>query len=258
MFAKTIIDSDIFLDMPLTAQALYFHLSMRADDDGFINNPKKIQRMTGATDDDFKLLITKQFIITFESGVVVIKHWLIHNYIRKDRYQETICKSEKSLLELNEINGYELQNGERSTNGQPNGDQWLTQVRKGKVSEVKVIDSIVEDRESIDLSDEPKEPPTVPEASKPTRHKYGEYKNILLTDDELEKWKAETPNNWSDYIETMSGYVASTGRGYKNYLAALRNWKKRDNKKGVNQNGKNDEHSRTFAEAHEIDKLFTI
>lgn len=74
MFAKTIIDSDIFLDMPLTAQALYFHLSMRADDDGFINNPKKIQRMTGATDDDFKLLIAKQFIITFESGVIVIKH----------------------------------------------------------------------------------------------------------------------------------------------------------------------------------------
>ena len=75
MFAKTIIDSDAFLDMPMSTQALYFHLSMRADDDGFINNPKRIQRMIGASDDDLKLLIAKSFIIVFESGVVVIKHY---------------------------------------------------------------------------------------------------------------------------------------------------------------------------------------
>ena len=89
MFAKTIIDSDIFLDMPLSTQALYFHLSMRADDDGFINNSKKIQRMIGCGDDDLKLLIAKKFLIPFESGVVVIKHWRIHNYIQNDRYTET-------------------------------------------------------------------------------------------------------------------------------------------------------------------------
>ena len=89
MFAKTIIDSDAFLDMPLSTQALYVHLSMRADDEGFINNPKKIQRMIGATDDDRKLLIAKSFIIPFESGIVVIKHWKIHNYIRGDRIHET-------------------------------------------------------------------------------------------------------------------------------------------------------------------------
>jgi hypothetical protein len=83
MFAKIIIDSDAFLDMPLSTQALYFHLSMRADDDGFINNPKKIQRTIGATDDDFKLLIAKHFVIPFDSGVVVIKHWKIHNYIQR-------------------------------------------------------------------------------------------------------------------------------------------------------------------------------
>ena len=82
MFSKTIIDSDAFLDMPLSTQSLYFHLSMRADDDGFINNPKKIQRMIGCADDDLKLLIAKNFIIPFESGIVVIKHWKIHNYIR--------------------------------------------------------------------------------------------------------------------------------------------------------------------------------
>ena len=95
MFAKTIIDSDAFLDMPLSTQALYFHLSMRADDDGFINNPKKIQRMIGACDDDLKVLIVKRFIIPFESGIVVIKHWKIHNYIRNDRYKETVYQEEK-------------------------------------------------------------------------------------------------------------------------------------------------------------------
>lgn len=106
MFAKTIIDSDAFLDMPLSAQALYFHLSMRADDDGFVNNPKKIQRMIGASDDDCKLLVMKRFILTFESGIIVIKHWKIHNYIQKDRYKETVYLAEKSTLELNENNAY--------------------------------------------------------------------------------------------------------------------------------------------------------
>lgn len=106
MFAKTVIDSDAFLDMPLSTQALYFHLSMRADDDGFINNPKKIQRTIGCSDDDIKLLIAKRFIIPFESGIVVIKHWKIHNYIQKDRYKPTIYKEERSTLLLKENNAY--------------------------------------------------------------------------------------------------------------------------------------------------------
>lgn len=106
MFAKTIVDSDAFLDMPLSAQSLYFHLSMRADDDGFINNPKKIQRMIGASDDDCKLLIMKRFILAFESGVIVIKHWRIHNYIQKDRYKETLYTEEKKRLALDERNAY--------------------------------------------------------------------------------------------------------------------------------------------------------
>ena len=97
MFAKTIIDSDAFLDMPVSTQLLYFHLSMRADDDGFINNPKKIQRMVGCAEDDLKLLMAKRFIIQFESGVVVIKHWKIHNYIQSDRYKPTVYTQEKSL-----------------------------------------------------------------------------------------------------------------------------------------------------------------
>lgn len=106
MFAKTIIDSDAFLDMPLSTQALYFHLSMRADDEGFINNPKKIQRMVGASEDDLKLLIAKKFIIPFESGIVVIKHWKIHNYIRGDRIKETVYAEERSMLTTKENGAY--------------------------------------------------------------------------------------------------------------------------------------------------------
>ena len=111
MFAKTIIDSDAFLDMPLSTQALYFHLSMRADDDGFINNPKKIQRMIGCSDDDLKLLMAKSFVIAFESGVIVIKHWRMHNCIQKDRYKPTIYQNEKSRLCEDKSHVYSLDTG---------------------------------------------------------------------------------------------------------------------------------------------------
>ena len=109
MFAKTVIDSDSFLDMPLSTQALYFHLSMRADDDGFVNNPKKVQRMIGASGDDLKILAAKQFIIPFESGIVVIKHWKIHNYIQGDRYKATVYTEEKSRLTQKQNHEYELE-----------------------------------------------------------------------------------------------------------------------------------------------------
>ena len=94
MFAKTIIDSDVFIDMPISARLLYYDLGMRADDDGFVNSPKKIVRMIGASQDDLNVLISKNFIIPFDSGVVVIRHWKINNYIRKDVYHETRCKNE--------------------------------------------------------------------------------------------------------------------------------------------------------------------
>lgn len=111
MFSKTVIDSDMFLDMPLSSQLLYFHLAMRADDDGFIGNPRKIQRMIGATDDDARLLIAKKFIIPFESsGVIVIRHWKIHNYIQNDRYHPTIYTFEKKQLSIDENKIYSLPN----------------------------------------------------------------------------------------------------------------------------------------------------
>ncbi len=146
MFAKTIIDSDAFLDMPVSAQLLYFHLSMRADDDGFINSPKSIMRLCGAKDDDLKLLFVKKFVIPFESGVVVIKHWKIHNYIRTDRYKETTYQREKSQLSVSENGSYTLgipSDNQMDTVGIPSDNQMDTQVRLGKDSLGKVSEGKV-------------------------------------------------------------------------------------------------------------------
>ena len=217
MFAKTIIDSDAFIDMPLSTQALYFHLSMRADDDGFINNPKKIQRMIGASDDDLKVLIMKRYILPFNSGVVVIKHWKIHNYIAKDRYKPTVYVEEKASLTVKD-------NGAYTECIQPVYNL-ETQDRLGKDSIGK--DSIGKD--SIGEIDD--SPP------KPTRHKYGEYKNVLLSDDDMDKLKSEFPD-WEERIENLSYYIASSGRKYADHLATIRCWARND--KQNNSNPQND------------------
>jgi len=106
MFSLDIIDTDLFLEMPQSSRLLYYELCMRADDDGFVSSPKKIQKMVGCNEDDFKVLITKKFIIPFDTGVVVIRHWKIHNYIQKDRYKETIYLEEKSQLKQEENGMY--------------------------------------------------------------------------------------------------------------------------------------------------------
>jgi hypothetical protein len=136
MFSKQIIDSDAFLDMPSSTQSLYFHLGMRGDDEGFVNNPKKIQRMIGSSDDDMRILTAKNFIIPFESGVCVIKHWKIHNYIRGDRLQSTVYQEERSKITLKNNNVYSL-----SDKCQSSVSQMSEQVSIGKVSIVE--DSIV-------------------------------------------------------------------------------------------------------------------
>lgn len=112
MFSKTITNSDKFLEMPDSTQNLYFHLNMEADDDGFIDNWKSIMRMTGKKEDDLKLLIAKSFIIPFENGIIVIKHWRINNYLRKDRYSETKYIDEKNNLSIKENGEYILENSE--------------------------------------------------------------------------------------------------------------------------------------------------
>ena len=152
MFAKTIIDSDAFLDMPQSTQLLYFHLAMRADDDGFINNPKSIARNVKCNEDDLKILAMKKFIIPFESGIVVIKHWKIHNYIRADRYKETKYKEEKSRLMLDENKAYSVgipSDNQVTTNGIPSDNQMDTQVRLGKDSIGKYSINIKESNTNV-------------------------------------------------------------------------------------------------------------
>src|SRR3990167_10999340 len=134
MFSMKIVDTDAFLDMPQRSQLLYYSLAMRADDDGFVSNPKKIMKIVSSNDDDYKLLVAKKFIIPFESGVCVIKHWLIHNLIRSDRYVGTQYTREKSLLAVdNKTKKYSL-NTRPEQNVIPNDNQMTTQYRLGKDS----------------------------------------------------------------------------------------------------------------------------
>lgn len=133
MFSRDIVCSDRFLDMPSSAQALYFQYGLEADDDGFVSAPKKIIRLTNASEDDLRILIAKKFVLPFESGVVVIRDWKINNYLRKDRYTPTRFKEELEQLTL--VNDhYEIQT---SPLGIPDGNQVVdmvdTQVRLGKV-----------------------------------------------------------------------------------------------------------------------------
>lgn len=129
MFSLSVVDTDKFLDMPQSAQALYFHLGMRADDDGFVSSPKKILKVTGAANDDLKLLIAKNYIIPFDNGVCVITDWKQNNYLQKDRYKETIYSTEKSLLQEEKTGSYTL-----CIHG---GHGLETQGRLGKVSQGK-------------------------------------------------------------------------------------------------------------------------
>ena len=149
MFSKQIIDSDAFLEMPLSTQALYFHLSMRADDDGFLNNAKKVMKIIGANQNDYDLLVAKSFIIQFSDGICVIKHWRIKYYLRKDRYTETIYQEEKAMLTMQPNGRYSLKDSIREMDDFPVGiplvDRSDTQNRIEKNREEKnSIDKSIE------------------------------------------------------------------------------------------------------------------
>ena len=204
MFAKTIIDSDAFLDMPISARLLYYDLAMRADDDGFVNSPKKILKMVGATQDDLSILVLRKFIIPFDNGVVVIKHWYIHNYIRKDTYNETPYKEQKAMLEFDENKSYRLCD-DASTERLLSVDEPSTQVRLGK-------DSI--DKDSIDNN--------IP---KPQKHKYGEYNHVLLTDEERDKLFDEYGElETTKAITVLDVYIEMKGYKAKNHYLCMRKW----------------------------------
>ena len=228
MFSMQIIDSDPFLDMPLSAQALYFHLSMRADDDGFVNNPKKIQRYVNASDDDLKLLIAKRFILAFDSGVIVIKHWLIHNYIQKDRYHETVYTEEKSMLSVKDNKAYTLSSCVQ------NVDKLDTENRQ---VETKVVEVIEEKKTHAKRF----VPPTVDEV----RAYCEERKNNVDAD------------SFVSFYESKGWMVGKNKM--KDWKACVRTWERSrtDGKAVVKKNSFNSHEQRSYNYS-ELDKLFDI
>ena len=215
MFAKTIVTSDAFLDMPASTRCLYFLLGMVADDDGFVNNPKSIMRQAGSTTDDMNLLIAKRFILTFQSGVVVIKHWCIHNTIQKDRYRETKYLEEKSMLMLDGNKAYTEADSALYPECIQDVSNADTQVRLGKDNIGKV--NVGEDRvvdEDINVPTKPSKrftPPTVEEVAQYC------FDRVSTVD----------PQRFVDYY-TSNGWMVGKNK-MKDWKAAVRTWEQKDN-----------------------------
>ena len=206
MFSKSVIWCDMFLEMPLSSQALYMHLNMSADDDGFVGNPKTILRMIGASEDDFKILVTKGFVIVFEQGIIVITHWKINNFIRKDRYKPTLYENEVQSLSQTKNGMYIKEVGchlvnQRLTSGQPS------------------IDKV-----SIDKGREESTP-------SPNSKKYGEYQNIILTDEQYKALQEKLQSHTDTMIEKLSRYIKSTGKTYQDHYVTILNWYEQDKEK---------------------------
>ncbi len=204
MVSLKVTDTDVFLDMPLSTQALYFHLITRADDDGFFGNPKKIMRMINCSEDDLKILMAKEFVIPFEDGICVIKHWKIHNLIRSDRYTETIYKEEKASLKEDHNKVY-------IPNVIPNVNQLDTQSRIVQDSSELVKD--IKSKKQLE-----------------TKHKYGEYNHVLLTNKEFEKLEDAVINR-EYWIKQIDEGIEMKGYKYKSHYLAILSWYRNDEDK---------------------------
>lgn len=219
-FALTVIDSDAFLDMPLTAQALYFHLVMRADDDGFVDSPKKIQRIVRASEDDLRVLIGKQFLIPFDTGVLVIKHWRIHNVIRKDMYKPTLCSDEKSMLEEDSSGSYRIRTEPVTnplricTEDVPNTVQDRT-VNKSKLNKDKLNKDMGEKRKRFT-------PPTTEEVRQYCAERnngidaerfvnFYESKGWMVGKNKMKDWKAAV-RNWERMNKEQAQRIANNNK----------------------------------------------
>lgn len=213
MFSLEIIDTDDFLAMPATARLLYYDLSMRADDEGFVGSAKKIMAFTGAAEDDMRVLVSRGYIIPFETGVVVIAHWHLNNSIRSDRAHETRYQREKAQLIL-EDKVYRLIAGAQealnsndpealTTTCQPNDNQVTTNCQP----DARVI-SI--DKTSIDKREERAR----------AREAYGQFGNVLLRPEEREALKSRYQNS-HQLIDKVDRFLANTQRSYDNHLALI-------------------------------------
>ena len=236
MFAKTIIDSDAFIDMPMSAQCLYFHLCMRADDQGFINNPRKIQRMIGSGNDDLKLLIVKKFIIPFDSGVIVIKHWWIHNYIRGDRVKGTVYSEEMAQLTRKANGAYTLKqdqlsleehsqsnDSQISVTCQPNDSQVTAECQhrldKNRLEENRLDIYATEEMVSTVVEESnQKEKASRIKFSKPTYQELYDYSRSIGYQLDCQRFL--------DHYESNGWMVGRTGM--KDWKAAVRTWLKNE------------------------------
>lgn len=202
MFSIQVTDSDKFLEMPLSTQALYFHLGMHGDDDGFVSSPKKIARSVGCNDDDLRLLAAKDYIIPFENGVVVIRDWNINNHIRKDRYRATIHMGEKDLLSL-DVSGKYLYGNQLATTCQPTSNQLTPEYSIGEDSR---------DKERRDVAAEPPKrfiPPSIEQVQAYC----------------LERNNGIDPAAFVDFYATR-GWMVGRNR-MKDWRAAVRTWEHR-------------------------------
>lgn len=211
MFNNSVLDSDAFLDLPLSAQALYFHLNLRADDDGFISKPKRIQSYIGASEDDLKLLILKRFVIAFEDGVIVIKHWRMHNTIQKDRYHPTLFQEEFKMLGIKENKAYTLDVSKMET---PCIQSVSSDLGLGLDKDLDIGKELDSDTGKEDTP-APKEP----------KHKYGEYQHVLLTDTDRERLVNDYGEDLThDAIKYLDEYLETSGKKYKNHYLVMRKW----------------------------------
>ena len=209
MLTKKVTDDDNFMALSSSAQALYLHLSMSADDDGFCNQVSISMFKAHASVQDLQALLEKRYIYQFENGVIVIKHWRMANALRKDRYTPTAFKEELSKLDIKDNGSYTLKK-----DGCQMVAKWLPQ------------DSIGKDRFEEDSIDEDNISPSP--TPKPTKHKYGEHKNVLLTDEEYEKLQERFPYDYEDKIETLSEGLALKGYKYKSHYLAILKWAKNE------------------------------
>ena len=208
MFSKKVVETDRFLDLPLSAQALYFHIGLNADDEGFIGNAKSIQRMIGASNDDMRLLQAKDLVQIFESGVAHITDWSENNYIQKDRRKATIYLEEKNIM---------------STSCQPNDSAMDTEC----IQVVYKTDTQVKLSKDKLVKESTEETPAR-KKEKPQKHQHGKFKNVLLTDEELEKLREKFPDTYEAMIDRLSYGIESKGYKYKSHYATILNWYRRD------------------------------
>ena len=219
MFNKTITNNDNFLEMPDSSQNLYFHLSMNADDDGFVDNWKSIIRMTGHKEDDLKILIAKQYIIPFESGVIVIRHWRLNNYLQKDRITPTNYKEEMALLTTDMNNVYNLDT------------KCIHSIDKNSIDKNSI------DKNSIDKNSIKER--TTKKFSKPTIEEVQNYCQ--------ERNNGINAEAFYDFYESKDWYVGKNKM--KDWKACVRTWEKRENK-NINSKDKHEKQLKVWEDIY--------